>query len=1054
MEKTKIALDSHFDGRLMDTAQQAEPPQQPQRKLISVLFADIKGSTEMVAALDPEDALALIQPILSLMQSAVHRFEGVVSKQAGDGVMAFFGAPVAVDDHAERACRAALLMHEEIAKLGRPAFQVRIGVHSGEVVLHQVRHDFSSVYDAAGPVVHIAQRAESLAPPGGTVISADCHALLSGRFDATPFQATLRGIDHEVELFALKGLKALGRWEARAAAGLSPFVGRETERVILAAAAEDVRRGSPRVITIEGEPGCGKSRLIHGALAEDWFQNWEIWRCDAEATLRNVAWSVARKLLLVALRVSENADLEALCDRVCESRGLGDQRERLALSTLLGARVDSAGWGETQPEHRRNLILTVFVQTLHDFVAASGKPAAIVIEDLQWIDPESLAALTTLARAANGTTFLLLSTRRPAEERLVMPDTEMRISLAPLGATEAKILIDDLLGDAALERLKQRIIDHTGGNPLFIEEIVRHLIASGILGDGSEESRVANPLREIGLPLTIQSVIAARIDLLTEKARLLLQAASIFGNGASEQEVRDLSDLQVETAADSFDELQRSAFLTLIAKPESAEVRFVHDLIHEVAYAGILRARRRELHRRVLDRLASHEGPAKLPAASALYRHAAGAEDWPAAVAYARQAAAAAVEQSAYWSSIEYTDAAIGTLSRMPETESHTRLAIDMRLEARIAFGATAQLSKMLSYAEEAEQRAETIHDRKRGLAASMQKATALIYVGTPDEALPAARNALTRAQSEGIAQVEAIACYVLGQVNYMAGEYRQAMEMMASAERLLPAGVGLARLGTTGTTVVLIKVLQATSQASMGEFAAAAACIEQASGIAEQTRRPYDVASLAYGAGYAALLQGRAADAIAKVEPAMKIARDQDIVFFQPVLGNLLGQAYLAAGRAEEGLRILQAAMQTARDLGHVGVRLGVSLSLGVARMRLGELDAAAGIVGPCLDGARQQGYKGIQCNAARQLATLNALRGAGGKEIGRLLHEAIEVAAAIEARPSKALAQLALAELLAKAGDKSAAMALLPEVADAFGEMGMVVFAQRAWHAIGSMG
>ncbi len=168
----------------MDAATRDDPPRQPQRKLISVLFADIKGSTEMVAALDPEDALALIQPVLSLMQGAVNRFEGVVSKQAGDGVMAFFGAPVAVDDHAERACRAALYMHEEIAKLRRPALQVRIGIHSGEVVLHQVRHDFSSVYDAAGPVLHIAQRAELLAPPGGTVVTADCHALLSGRFDA------------------------------------------------------------------------------------------------------------------------------------------------------------------------------------------------------------------------------------------------------------------------------------------------------------------------------------------------------------------------------------------------------------------------------------------------------------------------------------------------------------------------------------------------------------------------------------------------------------------------------------------------------------------------------------------------------------------------------------------------------------------------------------------------------------------------------------------------------------------------------------------------------
>ncbi len=263
--------------------------------------------------------------------------------------------------------------------------------------------------------------------------------------------------------------------EARAAGGLSAFVGREREQEILAKAAEDVRRGVPRVITIEGEPGCGKSRLIHGALAEEAFRGWEFWRCDAEATLRNVAWSVARKLLVAALKAGGQTNFEALRDRLCETGGLNGDTERLAASTLLGARIDNAGWGETQPEHRRNLIHAVFVRTLQQIAGAAEHPVALVIEDLQWIDSELLAALTMLARAANKTTFLLLSTRRPAEERLAMPDTETRILLALLAAAEAGLLVDDLLGAQPPRAIEtedhqsygRQSVVHRGNRPAF-----------------------------------------------------------------------------------------------------------------------------------------------------------------------------------------------------------------------------------------------------------------------------------------------------------------------------------------------------------------------------------------------------------------------------------------------------------------------------------------------------------------------------------------------------------------------------------------------------------
>jgi class 3 adenylate cyclase/tetratricopeptide (TPR) repeat protein len=1020
-----------------------DPRLEPQRKLISVLFADVTGSTRMIAALDPEDAWALLKPVLAAMQAAIHRFGGVVSKEAGDGIMAFFGAPAASDDHAELACRAALALQQEIAELKRADLRIRIGIHSGEVVLHQVRHDFSSVYDAAGGVVHIAQKIQSSAAPGTTLISGACHALLHGRFEASPFHGELTGFDRTFELFTLDGLRPVSRWEARAEVGLSPFVGRRNELSILSAAADAVLAGGSRSVMIVGEPGAGKSRLVHEFLAQGAFRDWRIWRCNAEATTKQIAWNVARRVL-IAVAESDGRAIEFVRDRAVEFAAVRSDEERLALGSLLGIPFDNAAWAESTPEHRSRLMLDVFARAVIGACARARTPVALIIDDLQWVDLESLDALDNLGAPGDGASLLILATKRSADARSIFGDEALRVPLAALAPTDANLLLQTLLGEAPeLERVKQSIVAHTGGVPLFVEEVVRQLVASRFAPESGGEQAPPNPLQQLGIPPTIQGLIASRIDRLDNGARALLQVASVLGNGASEADVLAVRDAAADVSGSSFAVLERAALLRAVSGPAGREIRFAHDLIREVAYSGMLRARRRELHRCALDRLIALDAA---PGAAALYRHAEGAEDWEKVVGYARRAAAEAVEQSAYWNSLEYSDAAIKALDRLPKTEQNVQLEIDLRLEARLAFGATAQLKKLLSYAEHAQQRAQSIHDQKRMIAASMQKVLALTFVGTPDETLSAAEIMLTHARAQGVPQVEAVARYLVGQANYMAGHYREAANLMAAAFDGLPSSIGLARLGTTGTTSALIKVLQATSLASLGEFESAADCITSAADIAARTRRPYDEAALAYGSGYAALLQGRLGDAIAVVQPSLTMVKERDIVFFKPVLGNLLGQACIAAGRGEDGLQILQEAQRSAIDLGYVGARIGISLSLGAARMAIGDWRGAEEVVRPCLESARQQGYRGIHANAARYAAILSSKSGGASAAVERLFEEAIEVGTAIEARPSVALSQLALAEFRIASGDKTGAPPLLTAAAEAFAAMGMAHYAQRA--------
>ena len=221
-----------------------EAARAPERKLISVLFADIRGATALVDGLDPEDALARIEPVIAAMEAAVSRFEGTVSKSQGDEIVAFFGAPIGTDDHAVQACFAALQMHRDIAKLGDPDVQIRVGINSGEVVLTQRDRDLSSIYDAAGAVVHTAQRLEAAARAGSTLISRSCLALTSARFSVRDAgTASLKGLHEPVETFELIGPTKISRWQARIARGMSRFVGRDAEMATLRTAAADVAAG-------------------------------------------------------------------------------------------------------------------------------------------------------------------------------------------------------------------------------------------------------------------------------------------------------------------------------------------------------------------------------------------------------------------------------------------------------------------------------------------------------------------------------------------------------------------------------------------------------------------------------------------------------------------------------------------------------------------------------------------------------------------------------------------------------------------------------------------
>ena len=712
----------------------------------------------------------------------------------------------------------------------------------------------------------------------------------------------------------------------------------------------------------------------------------------------------------------------------------------MALKTLLGIAADERGWGEATPEYRRRLILDCFARAIRAGRAAASSPVAMLIEDEPWLDDESRDALAHLFASVEGSAMLALITRRPSPVAAHdLPNIDV-IRLMPLVETDVWTMLGELIGQGdVVEQLKARIVHHAGGIPLFLEEVVRRLVEIGMLTGPPGAMRLADPNVELGIPATVQGVIAGRIDILDRDARDLLQIVSVLGDGVKLGDISAISRGTPRRVRNGLTRLERAA---LLVAGGQGDVYFPHDLIREVAYGAMVRDRRHELHRRSLDYFAARADAA----IETLYRHAKGGEDWPRALAYARRAAANAIESSAYRNALAYYEGALEALERLEPTCEYREAAIDIRFEARLALGATAQLPRLLAFASEAADRASALGDRRRTLVANVQKASALTYIGTPDEAIAAAELALGEAAAARVPQIEIVARYILGQARYIAGDYRTTVALMASARKEISPELHQMRLGTTGTTLALIHVMAAVAHASMGEFDTAMQALVSAREIAGETGRPYDTVAAVYATGAIAVIRGRFDEAIAAIEPGLATLRKHDIRLFFPMVATQLGQAYIATGNPERGVALLEEGRDVAEELSHIGARVGATAALAVGVSALGRLDEAIELASSAHHTARQQNIRGMAVAAARTLALLQAQSGAPRTAVEELLAEAIDSAKACEALPALAQTQLALAETRLNRGEPDGATVPLRAAIVEFRRMDMQPYLARA--------
>jgi len=477
-----------------------------ERKQVTVLFADLKGSMELLADRDPEEARKILDPVLERMMEAVHRYEGTVNQVMGDGIMALFGAPLAHEDHAVRACYAALRMQESVKQYAEGIFRtygipvrIRVGLNSGEVVVRSIGSDLHMDYTAVGQTTHLAARMEQMADPGAILLTPDTLHLAEGFVRVQSLgTVTVKGLATPAEIFELTGASSVrSRLQATAARGLTTFVGRDAEMDTLFTALAQAKTGKGQVVAVVGEPGVGKSRLFWEFTHSHRTEGCLIVEAGSVSYGKATSYLPVIELLGAYFQIESPDDQRRIRERVTGkllSLDRALEPSLPALLALLDVPVDDEEWMRLDPPQRRQRTLDSLKRLL--LREAQIQPLIVVFEDLHWIDGETQALLDAVVESLPTAKILVLVNYRPEYTHAWSGKTYYRLlRIDPLPVESAEELLEALLGVGdELLPLKRLLIDRTEGNPFFLEESVRTLVETGALsGDRHVPPRETAP---------------------------------------------------------------------------------------------------------------------------------------------------------------------------------------------------------------------------------------------------------------------------------------------------------------------------------------------------------------------------------------------------------------------------------------------------------------------------------------------------------------------------------------------------------------------------------
>jgi class 3 adenylate cyclase len=598
------------------------PPQlEGEHKQVTVLFADVQNSMQLAERIGAEEWHKVLDRLFHILNDGVHRYGGTINQYTGDGVMALFGAPIAYEDHAQRACHAALQLRDRVRAFGEELkrrrgleFALRMGLNSGEVVVGTIGNDLRADYTAQGHTVGLAQRVEQLAAPNSACVAQATAALVADYFELRDLgQFVLKGVSDPVRVHELERPRSertridvvLSRSGAR-------LVGRQAELAQLEQALGEALAGHGRVVGVGGEPGLGKTRLCLELVKQCRARGAVLAQAHCPAHAAHLVWLPILELLRSFFDLHAGEDAEASRRKIRKSL----RQLSRSFDALLPFAYDLLGVADSQqpvplPEDRRRAQLVSFLRHLIQAQSAIA-PLVLFVDDVHCVDADGDALLGEIVDALGWTRTLLLVNFRPGYRSAWMSASYYReLSLAALSDGDADVLVRRLMGsDASTDALRRLIRERTGGNPFFVEEVVRSLVDHGVLerpapaaADPTRPAkrttmRLTRPIADLAIPATIQALLAARLDRLPASDKLVLQAAAVIGRSFSTAVLGHL--LTTHAAMDAIEAalaaLERAEFIRRADGEAESEYAFRHPLTQAVAYASQLADARAKLH--------------------------------------------------------------------------------------------------------------------------------------------------------------------------------------------------------------------------------------------------------------------------------------------------------------------------------------------------------------------------------------------------------------------------------------------------------------------------
>jgi DNA-binding winged helix-turn-helix (wHTH) protein/tetratricopeptide (TPR) repeat protein len=919
-----------------------------ERKQVTVLHADVKESLERIAERDPEGALKIFEAVLPLMTQAVDRYEGKVNIVTDDGIVALFGVPLAHEDHAIRACYAALQLQESVARysegLQHPttlAVRVCVGVDSGEAVVRSIADGVHSKYRVMGRTVNRAARLGQIAEPGTSIISADTLRLAEGHIEVRTIERANGSLSDQpgYELIGTGPVRT--RFQASAARGLTGFVGRSSEMEQLDRARARAEQRHSQVVAIIGEPGLGKSRLVYEFAGSSALRGWLKLESACVSYGTGTSYFPLIALLKNYFNIETGDDVRAMRHKVVRQLLNIDQAfvaDLPALLALLDIPVEDSSWPSLDALERRQRTLDALKRLI--FRQCQEVPMMLVCEDLHWIDRETQAFLGTLIDGLASAPLLLVLTYRPEyEHRWGSKSYYTQLRLDSLTPEVTQEFLSNLLGDdPSVIPLKSML--PTSGTPFFLEETVRTLIETRLLEGSPGNYRLVGSLQDVPTPASVQSILAARIDRLPARDKRLLHAAAVVGKDVPHAILKPVLGFQEGELRRGLAKLQEAEFLYEARLFPDLEYAFKHALTHEVAYASLLVDERRALHRQVVN-VIEHLYPERLAEQiERLAHHAVRGELWEKAVGYLKAEARSSLQDARRW-----FEEALAVLEKLPESRSTLEQGFDIRLELRPVLIRLAEAQRQLERLHEAELLAEKLNDDRRLGQVYALTTHAHLICGTPDAALLTGAHALEIATRLGDLRLRIHMTTYLEHGHHHRAEYERVVELATHNLAALPAEWTYECLGGTVAIAIIDRFFLITSLAELGRFAEAAKHEDQVIRLAEPIDHLHTIAIAYEASGIFRLLKGDWARARSLIENGIMAAEKGNIVSQRTFLLassawalSRLGETSLALERLRESEKLLEA--HAAR--GYFG-RIGWGYYLlGCACLKLGRLNEA----------------------------------------------------------------------------------------------------------------